>query len=84
MPLALMCIHNALDGAGTEVIAASFHHQTINKDLIGAVTKNGFRNKIFAGGIGIHNCADQIIGHLRVIGQQQLGVFGQAINAITK
>ncbi len=37
-----------------------------------------------AGGIGIDNGADQVVGHLVVVGQQLLGVFGQAIATVTE
>ena len=51
---------------------------------LGVAANNADGNKVFAGGIGIDNGADQVVGHLVIVGKQLLGIFGQAITTITK
>ena len=41
-------------------------------------------NEIFSGTIAFYNCLNQIFGHICVVGKKLLGIFGQAISAISE
>ena len=42
------------------------------------------RAKVFAGGVAVHNGTHDVLRHGIVVGQQLLGVFGQAVAAVAK
>lgn len=41
-------------------------------------------NEIFAGAVGLHDGLDEIFRHILVVGEELLGIFRQAVAAVTK
>ena len=76
--------HDALNAGGTEVVRASFHDQTIDSDNFRFALKDFFCNEILACGIGLDDGVDQVLRYFVVVGQQLLGVLGQAVTTITE
>src|SRR5690606_14824804 len=77
-------LHDTLDRRGAEVVRSGFHDQTVDAydaripgdDLVGDV--------ILSRAIGIHDRSDQMLRHEAVVGQQLLGVLGQAVTAVAE
>ena len=46
--------------------------------------KNSIGNKVFSGSVGFHNGGHHVLGNIRIVGQQLLGVLGQTVAAVAK
>ena len=77
-------LHDALDAAASKVVASSFHDQAVDANHLGVALENVYGAEVFAGGVAVHNGAHDVLRHCVVVGKQLLGVFGQAVAAVTK
>lgn len=98
--LGLQTFHNALDAGLAEVVGVGLHGQAVHADdagvaggavaplSAGAVVPRLFQHplgdEVLASAVGLHDGADDVIGHLVVVGQQLLGVLGQAVAAVAE
>ena len=89
--LGLHALHDALDGARAEVIRVGLHRQAVDAHdrlrlaLVHAVPhhlQHLVGDEVLAGAVGLHDGLDQVIRHVPVVGQQLLGVLGQAVAAV--
>lgn len=83
-PFGLDALHDALNGRCSEVIRTTLHNQTIDTYNFGFAADNFISDEIFARTVSGDDCADQRLRHVVVVGQQLLGVFGQAIATVAK
>ena len=77
-------LHDPLDGGGAEIVAAGFHGQPVDAHSPGPSRQDGGGDKILAGGVALHHGADEILGHVLVIGQQLHRVLGQAVAPVAE
>ena len=91
--LCLHAFHDALDGARAEVIGVGFHRQAVDAHdrlllaLVHAVPhhlQHLVGHEVLAGAVGLDDGLDQVLGHVLVVGQQLLGVLGQAVAAVAE
>ena len=85
--------HDALDGARAEVAGVGLHRQAVHAHdrlllaLVDAVPhhlQHLVGDEVLAGAVGIHDGLDQVLRHVPVVGQQLLGVLGQAVAAVAE
>src|SRR5690606_27942568 len=74
--LRLDALHDALDAGGAEIIRTSFHDQAVDANHLRAASQDVRGNEVLAGGIGVDDCPDQVLGNVVVVGKQLLGVLG--------
>lgn len=91
--LGLHALHDALDGARAEVVGVGLHRQAVDAHdrlrlaLVDAVPhhlQHLVGDEVLAGAVGLHDGLDQVLGHVLVVGQQLLGVLGQAVAAVAE
>lgn len=86
--LCLKPFHNTLNRRLTEVVGTGFHGQAVDADNrianIFNPVKNFVGDKVFTGTVSIHNCLDQILRNLVIVGEQLLGVLWQAVTAVSE
>ena len=91
--LGLHALHDALDGARAEVVGVGLHRQAVDAHdrlrlaLVDAVPhhlQHLVGDEVLAGAVGVHDGLDQVLGHVPVVGQQLLGVLGQAVAAVAE
>ena len=41
-------------------------------------------DEVLAGAVGVHDCLDEVLRHVLIVGEQLLGVLGQAIATVTE
>ena len=91
--LGLHALHDALDGARAEVVGVRLHRQAVDAHdrllLAGVHTvphhlQHLVGDEVLAGAVGIHDGLDQVLRHVPVVGQQLLGVLGQAVAAVAE
>ena len=91
--LGLHALHDALDGASAEVIGVGLHRQAVDAHdrprlaLVDAVPhhlQHLVGHEVLAGAVGLHDGLDQVLRHVPVVGQQLLGVLGQAVAAVAE
>ena len=91
--LGLHALHYALDGARAEVVGVRLHRQAVNAHdrlrlaLVDAVPhhlQHLVGHEVLAGAVGLHDGLDQVLRHVPVVGQQLLGVLGQAVAAVAE
>ena len=91
--LGLHALHDALDGARAEVVGVGLHRQAVDAHdrlrlaLVHAVPdhlQHLVGHEVLAGAVGVHDGLDQVLGHVLVVGQQLLGVLGQAVAAVAE
>ena len=96
----LDALHDALDGALAEVIAVALHGKAIDTNgdgLLAAIVlvvsaigipagfaKHLVGNEVLTGAVALDNGCHHVLRHISVVGEQLLGVLGQAITAIAK
>src|SRR5690606_37782913 len=83
-PFGLDALHHTLDGALAEIIRAGLHNQAVDADGFWVAFEDGVGNEVLAGGVGVYDGADQVAGHVGVVGQQLFGVLGQAVAAVAE
>lgn len=69
MPFALMRFITPCIGELTEVIAASFHRQAIYADDLRILCNDLIRNKILSRAVRRHNCRNNILRHMVIVGK---------------
>ena len=91
--LGLHALHDALDGARAEVVGVRLHRQAVHAHdrlLLAGVhavphhLQHLVGHEVLAGAVGVHDGLDQVLGHVPVVGQQLLGVLGQAVAAVAE
>ncbi len=91
--LGLHALHDALDGARTEVVGVGLHRQAVHAHdwlrlaLVHAVPHHLQHldgDEVLAGAVGLDDGLDQVLRHVLVVGQQLLGVLGQAVAAVAE
>ena len=91
--LGLHALHDALDGARTEIVGVGLHRQAVHAHdrlrltLVDAVPdhlQHLVGHEVLAGAVGVHDGLDQVLRHVPVVGQQLLGVLGQAVAAVAE
>ena len=91
--LGLHALHDALDGARAEVVGVGLHRQAVHAHdrlLLAGVhavphhLQHLVGHEVLAGAVGVHDGLDQVLRHVPVVGQQLLGVLGQAVAAVAE
>ena len=91
--LGFHALHDALDGARAEVVAVGLHRQAVHahdRPLLAGVhavphhLQHLVGDEVLAGAVGLHDGLDQVLRHVLVVGQQLLGVLGQAVAAVAE
>lgn len=91
--LGLHALHDALDGARAEVVGVGLHRQAVHAHdrlllaLVDAVPdhlQHLVGDEVLAGAVGFHDGLDQVLRHVPVVGEQLLGVLGQAVAAVAE
>ena len=91
--LGLHALHDALDGARAEVVGVGLHRQAVDAHdrlLLAGVhavphhLQHLVGDEVLAGAVGLDDGLDQVLGHVLVVGQQLLGVLGQAVAAVAE
>ena len=91
--LGLHALHDALDGARAEVVGVGLHRQAVDAHdrlfftfvyLIPHHLQHLVGDEVLAGAVGVHDGLDQVLRHVSVVGQQLLGVLGQAVAAVAE
>ena len=91
--LGLHALHDALDGARAEVVGVGLHRQAVHAHdrfllaLVDAVPhhlQHLVGHEVLAGAVGLHDGLDQVLRYVPVVGQQLLGVLGQAVAAVAE
>lgn len=91
--LGLHALHDALDGARAEVVGVGLHRQAVDANdrlrlaLVHAVPhhlQHLVGDEVLARAVGLHDGLDQVLGHVLVVGEQLLGVLGQAVAAVAE
>lgn len=91
--LGLHALHDALDGARAEVAGVGLHRQAVHAHdrlLLAGVhavpdhLQNLVGDEVLAGAVGLHDGLHQVLGNVLVVGQQLLGVLGQAVAAVAE
>ena len=91
--LGLHALHDALDGARAEVVGVGLHRQAVhanNRLLLAGVDavphhlQHLVGDEVLAGAVGLDDGLDQVLRHVLVVGEQLLGVLGQAVTAVAE
>ena len=97
--LGLDALHDALDGALAEVVGAGLHGEAVHAHgdftlLDGIVSGGGgvvsgtlqhtVGDVVFAGAVAVDDGLDEVLGHVVEVGEQLLGVFGEAVAAVAE
>ena len=91
--LGLHALHDALDGARAEVVGVGLHRQAVDahdRPLLAGVhavphhLQHLVGDEVLAGAVGVHDGLDKVLRHVLVVGQQLLGVLGQAVAAVAE
>ena len=89
--LGLHALHDALDGACAEVVGVGLHRQAVDAhdrlllagvDAVPHHLQHLVVHEVLAGAVGLDDGLDQVLGHVLVVGQQLLGVLGQAVATV--
>ena len=90
--LGLHALHDALDGARAEAVGVGLHRQAVDahdRPLLADVhavprhLQHLVGHEVLAGTVGLDDGLDQVLRNVLVVGQQLLGVLGQAIAAVS-
>lgn len=91
--LCLDALHNALDGARAKVIGTALHSKAVDTDhgLRDALVdepvdplQHLVRHEVLAGGVGVHDRLDEVLGDVPVVGEELAGVLRQAVAAVAE
>ena len=91
--LGLHALHDALDGARAEVVGVGLHRQAVHAhdrlrlalvDTVPHHLQHLVGDEVLAGAVGLHDGLDQVLRYVPVVGQQLLGVLGQAVAAVAE
>ena len=91
--LGLQALLDALDGARAEVVGVGLHRQAVDAcdrlrlalvDTVPHHLQHLVGHKVLVGIVGLHDDHDQVLGYVLVVGEQLLGVLGQAVTAVTE
>lgn len=91
--LGLHALHDALDGARAEVVGVGLHRRAVYAhdrlrlagiDAVPYHLQYLVCHEVLAGAVGLHDGLDQVLRHVPVVGEQLLGVLGQAVAAVAE
>ena len=82
--LGLDALHDALDAGSTEVVRAALHDEAVDADDLGVALENAVGDEVLACGVGLDDGVNEVLRHILIVGQQLLGVFGQAVAAVAE
>lgn len=91
--LGLHALHDPLDGARTEVVGVALHGEAVDADhrhgLAGVhqrhhAVDHDVGDMVLACAVGVDDGADEVLRYVSVVGQQLLGVLGQAVAAVAE
>ena len=91
--LGLDALHDALHARRTEVIGAGLHGEAVHAHdqrrssglhELGDLGKRLAGDVVLSGAVGVDDGLDQVLRHVLVVGQQLLGVLGQAVAAVAE
>ena len=91
--LGLHALHDALDGARAEVVGVGLHRQAVHThdrlrlalvDTVPHHLQHLVGDEVLASAVGLDDGLDQVLGHVPVVGEQLLGVLGQAVAAVAE
>ena len=77
-------LHDALDRGLAEIVGSSLHRQAENADDLGFAADNHVGHVVFAGTVGIDDRSHDVVRDIGVVGQELLGVLGQAVATVAK
>ena len=86
-------LHDALDGARAEVVGVGLHRQAVDANdrlrlaLVDSVPHHLqylVGHEVLASAVAVHDGLDQVLRDVPVVGEQLLGVLGQAVAAETE
>ena len=77
-------LHDTLNGRLTEVVAVGLHGQAIDAHALWLACQDLLGNEVLPGAVGCHNGGNDVIGGVLVVGQQLMGVLGQAVAAVAE
>ena len=80
----LDALHDALDSGSAEVVAVALHGEAVNADYFGLHGNNAVSDEVLANGVGLDDSFDHCLGNVPIVGQQLLGVLGQAVAAVAE
>ena len=73
-----------LDAGGPEVVRSDLHSQTIDTDHPRLATNDLFSDEVLTCRVSANDGVDQVLRHVAVVGQQLLGVLGQAVAPVAE
>ena len=82
--LGLDALHHALNGRRTEVVGVALHREAIDAHSLGVTFDDAVGNEVLADGVALHHGLNQGLGDVLVVGEQLLGVLGQAVVAVAE
>ena len=80
----LDAFHDALYGRSAEVIAVALHGEAVNADHFRFHGNDAVSDEVLANGVGLDDSFDHCLGDIPIVGQQLLGVLGQAVAAVAE
>ena len=80
----LDALHDALDGGSAEVVRIGLHGEAVDADGVRFFGNDAVGDEVLADRVGLDDRFDHRLGHIAVIGEQLLGVFGEAVSAVAK
>ena len=91
--LGLDTLHDALHARRAEVVGAGLHREAVHAhhrrgragvDELRHLGKHLVGDEVLARAVGVDDGLDQVLRHVLVVGQQLLGVLGQAVAAVAE
>ena len=82
--LGLDALHHPLDAGVAEVIRTALHDQPMEADHIRLTLEDALGDEVLARSVGVDDGPHDVLRHILVVGQQLLGILGQAVAAIAE
>lgn len=91
--LCLDALHDALDGARPEVVRTALHGESVDADQglrdafvheLAHVFEHLIGNEVLAGGVGVYDCLDEVLGDVTVVGEELPSVLRQAVASVAE
>ena len=92
-PLGLDALHDALHARRAEVVGARLHREAVHAHdrrgragvhELGDLGQHLVGDEVLARAVGVDDGLDQVLRHVLAVGQQLLGVLGQAVAAVAE
>ena len=83
--MSLLRLHRqAVDADGHGLFPAGVILILVGIAVVPGQLQHTVRDKVLAGAVAVNNGLDQLFGHIGIVGQQLLGVLGQAVAAVAE